>query len=532
MVALSRCLGSLALFLTGAEGARISRKSDSAQSTKFIAGVPVLNYHTAYGGRASLGEISSEEEQEWVVMVKPGTSDADIQKMCKMNKNGCKLAGHPTGGVPFIEMRGTEQDLENVLHISLGAARYVEPDTEVHMIPEIEADDVEAATWGLNRIGADQRGRAGAGAYIFILDTGVRVTHREFAVDRAEPALDMTVGDPLECNGDMSCAPDRQGHGTHCAATAAGVSYGVAPSAFVRSIKVLSDQGSGSWSWSYYALDWLATNPTRPAVASMSLGGSGTQQAMADAVEAAVNAGVVVVVAGGNSNSDACRFSPAFVPSAITVGSTTSTDARSSFSNYGSCTNIWAPGSNVVSASHTSDTGSRSLSGTSMACPHVSGAAALVLEADPLKKASAVLQELLNTAYLNMLTGLKTGDTNALLCVAEGGAPPTPTPEPTPAPAPGSWVVTGSGCAAAGNCIQSNNHPSNYGNNEECSIQLYGDIDISVDAFNTESRYDLLTMGGSTYSGSTGPSSGSYTGTITWSSDYSVTRSGWKLCRA
>merc|ERR1719203_1072157 len=154
-----------------------------------------------------------------------------------------------------------------------------------------------------------------------------------------------------------------------------------------------------------------------------------------------------------NSNSDSCRFSPAFVPSAITVGSTTSTDARSSFSNYGSCTNIWAPGSAVVSAGHTSDTSSRSLSGTSMACPHVSGGAALVLDADPSKKSSAVLAELLDTAVLNALTGLRTGDTNALLYVGAGGPPPTPEPVPTPAPPPSVCdEATSTGPDSDGDC--------------------------------------------------------------------------------
>merc|ERR1719510_2067025 len=118
-----------------------------------------------------------------------------------------------------------------------------------------------------------------------------------------------------------------------------------------------------------------------------------------------------------------------------------------------------------------------------------------------------------------------------------GGSSPSPTPvspAPTPgspAPPPGTWVISGSGCEMTGNCIQSLNHPSNYGNNQQCSIELYGDIPLSVDSFNTESRYDILTVGGSSYSGSSGPSSGAYSGTITWSSDYSVTRSGWKLCR-
>merc|ERR1719468_899688 len=144
----------------------------------------------------------------------------------------------------------------------------------------------------------------------------------------------MTSGSQVVCSGVLDLTWDEQCHGTHCAGTAAGASYGVAPAAAVRAIKVLGDDGSGSWSWSYSALDWLATSSVRPAVASMSLGGSGTQQAMKDAVDAAVGAGVTVVVAGGNSNADACGFSPAFIPSAITVGSTTSTDSRSSFSNY------------------------------------------------------------------------------------------------------------------------------------------------------------------------------------------------------
>merc|ERR1719434_242842 len=141
----------------------------------------------------------------------------------------------------------------------------------------------------------------------------------------------------------------------------------------------------------------------------MSLGGSGIVNSMADAVDAAVDAGVTVVVAGGNDNSDACGFSPAYVPSAITVGSTTSTDTRSSFSNYGTCTDIWAPGSDITSASHRSDDGSATFSGTSMACPHVSGAAALLLEANPRWVSRNVLASMISSSTKGVIRDLKNG---------------------------------------------------------------------------------------------------------------------------
>merc|ERR1719215_1141584 len=162
----------------------------------------------------------------------------------------------------------------------------------------------------------------------------------------------------------------------------------------------------------------------------MSLGGQcpfgwcGLMGSVKTAVDTAVDAGVTIVVAGGNSNSDACGFVPAFVPSAITVGSTDSTDARSSFSNYGRCTNFWAPGSAITSASHQSDTGSATFSGTSMACPHVAGGAALMLENNPDFKAPQVLEKLLAKAATNYITDLKSGDTNKLLYVASDAPPP------------------------------------------------------------------------------------------------------------
>merc|ERR550539_1160180 len=298
------------------------------------------------------------------------------------------------------------------------------------MTPELDPQPANSASWGLGRVGASGRnGNLGAGVSIYILDTGVRTTHNDFG-DRAAPALDYSGSRPITCNGDLECAKDRQGHGTHCAGTAAGTSFGVAPQANVYGVKVLGDNGSGSMASIIGSVDWLATTDTRPAVGSMSLGGQCPfgwcflMSSMKTAVESAVASGVTVVVAGGNSNSDACGFVPAFVPSAITVGSTDSEDARSYFSNYGTCTNIWAPGSSITSATHEDDTGSKTFSGTSMACPRVAGGAALILEKNPGFSASKVLERLQANAATNYITDLKRGDTNKMLYIASDAPPP------------------------------------------------------------------------------------------------------------
>jgi len=302
-----------------------------------------------------------------------------------------------------------------VITVGNGAIEFVEPDMTVYAL-EAESVESQAATWGLNKIGADSRANRGNGVNIYVLDTGVRTSHNEFG-GRASAALDYSSGSRVVCSGSSSCAADRQGHGTHCAGTTAGARYGVAPEARVYGVKVLGDNGSGSGAWGIGSLDWIGTSGRKPAIASMSLGGPGTSSSYDAAVSKAVSRGVVVVVAAGNSNSDACSFTPAHSAAAITVGSTDSRDRRSSFSNYGRCVNIWAPGSAVLSAYYNSNTATRTLSGTSMACPHVSGAAAILLASSPGDSPATVRSKLLKNAKNNQISDLKSGDTNALLFV-------------------------------------------------------------------------------------------------------------------
>jgi subtilisin family serine protease len=267
------------------------------------------------------------------------------------------------------------------------------------------------ATWGLDRI--DQRDRplngtynynwTGSGVRVYVIDTGILTSHTQFG-GRAAASFDAFGGSGQDCNG----------HGTHVAGTIGGSTYGVAKSSLLRAVRVLNCSGSGTNSGVIAGVDWVRANHVKPAVANMSLGG-GASSALDTAVTNAINAGVTFAVAAGNENQNACNVSPARTAAAITVGSTTSTDARSSFSNFGTCVDIFAPGSSITSAWSTSTTATRTISGTSMASPHVAGVAALYLQANPSASPSTVRNAIVNGSTTNRLTGIGTGSPNRLL---------------------------------------------------------------------------------------------------------------------
>lgn len=304
--------------------------------------------------------------------------------------------------------------------------RWVEADQTVS-INQTYPNYQEQATWGLDRI--DQASRPldsrygytlnGTGVHVFVVDTGVRSTHQDLAG---------RVGSGYSAFGDNS-SEDCNGHGTHVAGTAAGSTWGVAKAAQVVPVRVLGCDGSGTWSGVIAGVDWAAGQAAnagrKPAVMNLSLGG-GASSTVDAAVQRAVGAGVTVVVAAGNSSADACKSSPAREPLAVTVGATISSDARASYSNYGKCLDLFAPGSSITSAWYTSNSAVATISGTSMASPHVAGAAALFLQANPAASPGAVARALVDGATPNVLASVGSGSPNRLLYTGTLGAPVAP----------------------------------------------------------------------------------------------------------
>jgi serine protease len=295
--------------------------------------------------------------------------------------------------------------------------RYVEQDS----VREIVATQT-GATWGLDRI--DQRDRPTNGTYIYdtdasvvdvyIIDTGIRSTHTAFG-GRVSAVGFTAITDG---NGTNDC----NGHGTHVAGTVGGATYGVAKGVTLHAVRVLGCDGSGSTSGVIAGIDWVTANHLKPAVANMSLGG-GASTALDDAVRRSIARGVTYAIAAGNSNANACNSSPARVTQALTVGSSTNADARSSFSNFGTCVDLFAPGSSITSAWNTSDIATNTISGTSMASPHVAGVAALYLASNPTADPASVNTAVINNASLNKLTGIGTGSPNRLLYSRFGASP-------------------------------------------------------------------------------------------------------------
>ncbi|TXI51075.1 MAG: S8 family peptidase [Lysobacter sp.] len=269
------------------------------------------------------------------------------------------------------------------------------------------------ATWGLDRI--DQPAlplngnyiydTAAANVHAYIVDTGIHPTHSEF-VGR--------LGNGFTAINDGRGTGDCNGHGTHVAGTVAGTTWGVAKSATVHPVRVFGCGNSGSWSDIIAGIDWVRANHVKPAVANMSLGGPATTS-VDDATNNLINAGVTVVVAAGNNSADACGYSPARVPNAITVGATQSDDARSWFSNFGGCLDIFAPGTGITSAWWTGNSATGTIDGTSMASPHVAGTAALYLAYSPAASPAAVRNALVANATAGVVSNAGTGSPNLLL---------------------------------------------------------------------------------------------------------------------
>lgn len=259
------------------------------------------------------------------------------------------------------------------------------------------------ATWGLDRI--DQTAlplsttysytSTGAGVYAYIIDTGIRFDHSQFG-GRATSGFDAVDG---------GSADDCNGHGTHVAGTVGGSTYGVAKGVNLVAVRVLDCGGSGSWSGVIAGMDWVAANHRAPAVANMSLGG-GANSSVDDAARRMIASGVATAIAAGNGNQggigqDACKYSPARVAEAMTIGATDKTDTRTRFSNYGTCVDWFAPGSGITSAWYTSSTATNTISGTSMATPHTTGVAALYLQGNPGASPTQVRDALFNLTQLS-----------------------------------------------------------------------------------------------------------------------------------
>ncbi|MGC5318480.1 S8 family peptidase [Micromonospora arida] len=391
-----------------------------AAATVLAVGTPALAAEPVGVVRAAGGATAVPDS--YIVVLKDSAVARD-----RVGDTAKRLSGRHGGTVARTygaALRGFE------VKVSASAAARIAADPAVAYVEQnhtvsISGTQANPPSWGLDRI--DQRNlpldssytypNTASNVHAYIIDTGIRFSHNDFG-GRATSGYDAVDG---------GSADDCNGHGTHVAGTVGGSAYGVAKGVQLVGVRVLNCSGSGTNAGVIGGVDWVTANAIKPAVANMSLGG-GANTSLDNAVRNSIASGVTYGLAAGNdSGANACNTSPARTTEAITVGSTTSTDARSSFSNVGTCLDIFAPGSSITSAWYTSNTATNTISGTSMATPHVVGAAALVASANPSWTPAQVRNQLVANATPNVVGNPGSGSPNLLLYVGTGSTPPPPT---------------------------------------------------------------------------------------------------------
>lgn len=371
--------------------------------TSYAGAAPAPAMGTVYGADAATAVSGS-----YIVML---DQKADKAKLAK--EYGGKLKRTYSSAINGFSANGLSQTEAKQLAADPAVSKVVQ-NKKFH----IDATQDNPPSWGLDRI--DQTETAGDHAYTYpdsagegvtayVIDTGVRVTHKEFE-GRASSGFDAVDND--------DSADDGNGHGTHVAGTIAGATFGVAKKAKIVAVRVLDDSGSGTTEQVVAGIDWVTAHHEGPSVANMSLGG-GADPALDAAVQKAIVSGVTFAVAAGNESADASEGSPARVPEAITVASSTVDDEQSSFSNYGQVVDIYAPGSDITSSWNDSDDATNTISGTSMATPHVVGAAAVYLAGHPDATPADVATALTNGATAGAISNATEGTPNKLLKIVE-----------------------------------------------------------------------------------------------------------------